>query len=73
MSYRALPFGLALPTALLDSEKVKVLEVSRNKDGGFSQVTRAMSLSGVHTKAVHGVSFSADSSRVVTSSIDGSW
>ncbi|CAM9370706.1 unnamed protein product [Ascophyllum nodosum] len=53
--------------------EVKVLEVSRNKDGGFSQVTRAMSLSGVHTKAVHGVSFSADSSRVVTSSIDGSW
>lgn len=53
--------------------QVKVLEVSRNRDGEFSQVARAMTLSGVHTKGVHGVSFNPESTRVVTASIDGSW
>lgn len=52
---------------------MKVLEVSRNKDGEFTQVARAMTLSGGHTKAVHGVSFSPDSTRVVTASVDGTW
>lgn len=54
-------------------DQVKVLEVSRNRDGEFSQVARAMTLSGVHTKGVHGVSFNPESTRVVTASIDGSW
>lgn len=49
------------------------MEVSRNKDGEFTQVARAMTLSGGHTKAVHGVSFSPDSTRVVTASVDGTW
>ncbi|CAM9281350.1 unnamed protein product [Pylaiella littoralis] len=53
--------------------EVKVLEVSRKRDGEFSQVARAMTLSGVHTKGVHGVSFNPESTRVVTASIDGSW
>lgn len=52
---------------------MKVLEVTRNKNGEFSQVTRAMTLSGAHTKAVHGVSFNQESTRVVTASMDGSW
>lgn len=57
----------------VSSQQVKVLEVSRNKDGEFTQVARAMTLSGGHTKAVHGVSFSPDSTRVVTASVDGTW
>lgn len=50
-----------------------MLEVSRNKDGEFSQVARAMTLSGGHTKAVHGLAFNPECTRVVTASIDGSW
>ncbi|CBJ33400.1 conserved unknown protein [Ectocarpus siliculosus] len=63
---RFLAVGAGLP-------EVKVLEVSRNKDGEFSQVARAMTLSGVHTKGVHGVSFNPESTKVVTASIDGTW
>ena len=50
-----------------------MLEVSRNREGEFSQVARAMTLSGGHTKGVHGVSFNPESTRVVTASVDGSW
>ncbi|CAN0107386.1 unnamed protein product, partial [Laminaria digitata] len=63
---RFLAVGAGMP-------EVKVLEVSRNKDGEFTQVARAMTLSGGHTKAVHGVSFSPDSTKVVTASVDGTW
>ncbi|CAN0109004.1 unnamed protein product, partial [Scytosiphon promiscuus] len=61
---RFLAVGAGMP-------EVKVLEVSRNRDGEFSQVARAMTLSGGHTKAVHGVSFNRESTRVVTASVDG--
>lgn len=47
--------------------------MSRNREGEFSQVARAMTLSGGHTKGVHGVSFNPESTRVVTASVDGSW
>lgn len=59
--------------ALCINLQVKVLEVSRNREGEFSQVARAMTLSGGHTKGVHGVSFNPESTRVVTASVDGSW
>lgn len=49
------------------------MEVSRNKAGEFSHVARAMTLSGSHGKAVHGVAFNHASTRVATASIDGSW
>eukprot|EP00903_Cladosiphon_okamuranus_P009693 g9222.t1 len=63
---RFLAVGAGMP-------EVKVLEVSRNREGEFSQVARAMTLSGGHTKGVHGVSFNPESTRVVTASVDGSW
>lgn len=50
-----------------------MLEVSRNKHGDFTQVARAMTLSGGHTKAVHGVAFNHASTRVATASADGAW
>lgn len=53
--------------------EVKVLEVSRNKQGDFTQVARAMTLSGGHNKAVHGVAFNHASTRVATASADGAW
>lgn len=52
---------------------MKVLEVSRNKQGDFTQVARAMTLSGGHNKAVHGVAFNHASTRVATASADGAW
>ncbi|CAM9596808.1 unnamed protein product [Choristocarpus tenellus] len=62
---RFLAVGASMP-------EVKVLELHRSKTGEFQQVTRAMALTG-HTKAVKGVSFNHNSSRVLTSSADGSW
>lgn len=53
--------------------QVKVLEVARKKDGEFNEVKKAMTLSGGHDKAVHGVAFNRDSTRIVTASLDGSW
>ncbi|CAM9124805.1 unnamed protein product [Sphacelaria rigidula] len=53
--------------------EVKILEVMRNRQGDFTSVSRAMTLSGGHTKAVHGVAFNHSSTRVATASVDGAW
>lgn len=51
---------------------VKVWEVKFSKLGEFQQLSRAFELTG-HSSGVYDVGFSADSSRMVTVSKDGTW
>ncbi|PSN56510.1 Transducin beta-like protein 2 [Blattella germanica] len=51
---------------------VKVWEVKFSKTGEFQQVARAYELTG-HSSGVYDVGFSADSSRMVSVSKDGTW
>lgn len=51
---------------------VKVWEVKFSKLGEFQQLSRVFELTG-HSSGVYDVGFSADSSRMVTVSKDGTW
>ena len=51
---------------------MKVWEVKFSKLGEFQQLSRVFELTG-HSSGVYDVGFSADSSRMVTVSKDGTW